>query len=106
MTIFDEREQAFENQFRHDQDLLFRVRARRDRLAGLWAAELLGMTGADAERYAQQIVEADIGATGPHDVLERLCHDLHAKGVPLSDRRVEKALIRFSAEARQQVMAE
>ena len=54
MTTFDDREKAFENKFQHDADLLFRIRARRDRLAGEWAADLMGLSGAEAEAYARQ----------------------------------------------------
>ncbi|WP_207461784.1 DUF1476 domain-containing protein [Azospirillum sp. SYSU D00513] len=106
MTLFDEREQAFENQFSHDQDLMFRVRVRRDRLAGLWAAGLLGKRGAEAESYARDLVEADVGTAGPHDVMERLSRDLHERGVGLTERQMAKELSRISAEARRQVMAE
>lgn len=106
MTTFDERERAFENKFQHDQDLLFRIRARRDRLAGLWAANLLGLTGAEADAYVRQIIEADIGAVGPHDIRDRLAADLHAKGIDISDHRVERELVTLLEVARQQVHAE
>ncbi|MBK3777841.1 DUF1476 domain-containing protein [Azospirillum sp. YIM DDC1] len=106
MTTFDERERAFENKFQHDQDLLFRIRARRDRLAGLWAASLLGLTGGEADAYVRQIIDADISATGPHDIRDRLAADLHARGVDISDHRVEKELAQLLDVARQQVHAE
>lgn len=106
MTTFDERERAFENKFQHDQDLLFRIRARRDRLAGLWAAGLLGLSGADADAYARQILDADIGTAGQHDIRDRLAGDLHAKGVDISDHRVEKELAALLDVARQQVVQE
>lgn len=106
MTTFDERERAFENKFQHDQDLLFRIRARRDKLAGLWAAGLLGLTGADADAYARQIIDTDIGTAGPHDIRTRLAADLHAKGVDISDHRVEKEMAELLDTARQQVAVE
>ncbi|MBP2312197.1 DUF1476 domain-containing protein [Azospirillum soli] len=106
MTTFDERERAFENKFQHDQDLLFRIRARRNRLAGLWAADLLGLTGADADAYARQIIDADVGASGPHDIRDRLAADLHARGIDISDHRVEKELAHLLDVARQQVHQE
>lgn len=106
MTTFDERERAFENKFQHDQDLLFRIRARRDRLAGLWAANLLGLTGAEADAYVRQIIEADISTVGPHDIRDRLAADLHAKGIDISDHRVERELVTLLEVARQQVHAE
>mgnify|MGYP001335274706 CR=1 FL=1 len=106
MTTFDERERAFENKFQHDQDLLFRIRARRDRLAGLWAASLLGLTGVEADAYVRQIIETDFGTAGPHDIRDRLAADLHAKGIDISDHRVEKELVHLLDVARQQVHAE
>lgn len=106
MTTFDERERAFENKFQHDQDLLFRIRARRDKLAGLWAADLIGLKGAEADAYARQILDADFGTAGPHDIRNRLIADLQARNVDISDHRVDKELDHILAVAREQVMAE
>ena len=106
MTTFDERERAFENKFQHDQDLLFRIRARRDKLAGLWAADLMGLRGADADAYARQIVEADFSAVGPHEIRTRIANDLHGKGIDISDHRVERELERLLAMAHDQVVRE
>ncbi|SMH53587.1 DUF1476 domain-containing protein [Azospirillum agricola] len=106
MTTFDDREKAFENKFQHDEDLLFRIRMRRDKLAGLWAAGLMGLGGAEAEAYARQIVEVDIGTPGPHDIRDRLAADLHARGVDISDHRVEREMGHLLDLARQQVNAE
>ncbi|WP_431862259.1 DUF1476 domain-containing protein [Azospirillum sp.] len=106
MTTFDEREQAFENKFQHDQDLLFRIRARRDRLAGLWAADLMGLHGADADAYARQMVEVDFSTSGPHEIRTRIADDLRAKGIDISDHRVEKELERLLSLAHDQVVRE
>lgn len=106
MTTFDARERAFENKFQHDEDLLFRIRARRDKLAGLWAADLMGLAGADADAYARQIVEADFGTVGPHDIRTRLTGDLHGKGIDISDHRVERELERLLHVAHEQVVKE
>lgn len=106
MTTFDDREKAFENKFQHDEDLLFRIRMRRDKLAGLWAAGLMGLSGPDADAYARQIVDTDIGTPGPHDIRDRLSADLHAKGVDISDHRVEKEMAHLLELARKQITAE
>lgn len=103
MTTFDDREKAFENKFQHDEDLLFRIRARRDRLAGEWAADLMGLAGTEAEAYARQIVDTDIGTPGPHDIRDKLSADLHARGVDISDHRVEKQMAHFLEIARDQI---
>jgi len=106
MTTFDDREKAFENKFQHDEDLLFRIRTRRDTLAGLWAAGLMGLDAESAKAYARQIVEVDIGTPGPHDIRDRIAADLHAKGVDISDHRVEKEMAQLLDLARQQVTTE
>lgn len=106
MTTFDERERAFENLFQHDQELLFRIRARRDKLAGLWAADLLGLSGGEADAYARQVVDTDFGTAGPHDIRTKLLADLQGKGVDISEHRVEKELDHLLVVARQQVVTE
>ncbi|MGL4309006.1 MAG: DUF1476 domain-containing protein [Paracoccaceae bacterium] len=103
MTTFDERESAFENKFAHDADMQFRAEARRNKLAGLWAAGLLGKTGSDADAYAKEIVTADFEEAGSEDVVRRLAADLGA----LSDADTIRAkLIGLMAEAKAQIMSE
>jgi hypothetical protein len=106
MTTFDDRERAFENQFQHDLDLLFRIRARRDRLAGLWAADLMGLTGSEADAYAKQTVETDFGTAGPHELRTRLLGDLQGKGIDISEHRIEKELQHLLQVAHDQVVSE
>lgn len=106
MTTFDEREQAFENKFKHDQELLFRIYARRAKLAGLWAAEQMGLTGDDAAAYAKQIVAVDFEEPGHKDIVRKLLADFEAKGVVLSEHRIEKELESLLETARQQLQAQ
>lgn len=79
MTTFDDREQAFENKFAHDAEMQFRAMARRDKLAGLWAAELMGLTGSAADEYAMSVVQADFEEPGDDDVVRKLTADLGAR---------------------------
>ena len=79
MTTFDDRENAFEAKFAHDAELQFRVDARRNKLVGLWAAELLGKTGDDAAAYAKEVVASDFEEAGHEDVVRKLTGDLGAK---------------------------
>jgi len=81
MTTFDKREEGFEKKFAHDEELKFKAYARRNKLLGLWAAELLGKTGTDAEAYAKEVVLADFETAGDEDVLKKVATDLAAKGV-------------------------
>ena len=76
MTTFDDREHAFEAKFAHDADMQFRAEARRDKLVGIWAAGLLGKSGAEAEAYALTVVRADIAHAGTDDVVAKLAADL------------------------------
>ncbi len=81
MTTFDKREEGFEKKFAHDEELQFKAMARRNKLLGLWAAEKLGKTGADAEAYAKEVVLADFEEAGDGDVLRKVATDLKEKGI-------------------------
>ena len=106
MTTFDDREKAFEGAFSHDMELQFKARARKNKMLGLWAAGLLGKSGADAEHYARDIVMADFEKPGDHDVIHTLMRDLAAAGKPTEEHTIRKQGERFLVEATKQVMAE
>jgi len=76
MTTFDDREHAFEAKFAHDAEMQFKAEARRNKLLGLWAAELLGKTGDDANAYAQDVIKADFAEAGDEDVYRKLAGDV------------------------------
>jgi hypothetical protein len=76
MTTFNDRESAFENTFAHDEEMQFKASARRNKLLGLWAAALLGKSGADAEGYAMEVVQSDFAEVGHEDVVRKLVADL------------------------------
>ncbi len=82
MSTFDERENAFENKFAHDAEMKFKAEARRNKLLGLWAAELLGKSGDDAEAYAKEVVKADFEEAGHEDVVRKVAGDLGDKSDP------------------------
>jgi hypothetical protein len=104
MTTFNEREKAFENKYKHDQDLQFKVEARRNKLLGLWAAELLGISGADAEAYAKEVIASDFDEPGDEDVLQKVLADFESKAVDMSAHRLRKKMDELTAVAKQQVM--
>jgi hypothetical protein len=106
MTTFDQREQAFEQKFGHDEELKFKARARKNKMLGLWAAGLMGKTGAAAETYARDIVMADFEKPGDHDLVHTLMHDLAAAGKPTEEHTIRRQGERFMAEAMKQVMTE
>ncbi len=104
MTTFDEREQAFENKFKHDEEQLFRIYARRAKLMGLWAAEKMGITDEAADSYAKQMVAGEIDDPGHEAIFRRIRTDFDAKGVACSDHAIEKQMAEMLDEARRQVM--
>jgi hypothetical protein len=105
MAVFEERERAFESQFKHDQDLQFKVKARRNRLLGLWAAERMALAGDAAQAYAQELVDAEFTG-GDRHIVEKVCADLNAKGQSCTPAQVEFELTHFAEAAKQQIMRE
>jgi hypothetical protein len=99
MTTFDNRKDAFENKFAHDEELRFKAMARRNKLLGLWAAELMGKSGADADAYAKTVVMADFEEAGDDDVYRKVKGDLDAAGVQQSEHQVRRAMDELLAKA-------
>lgn len=106
MTTFDDRQKAFENKFKYDEEMKFKATARRNKLLGLWAAAKLGKTGADADAYAKEVVAADFDRPGDDDVIEKLLADFAAANIALAKADVVFELERFFAEALTQLRAE
>jgi hypothetical protein len=100
-TTFDKREEGFEKQFAHDEELRFKAYARRNKLLGLWAANLLGKTGADAEAYAKEVVLADFEEAGHEDVVRKVVADLAGKGV--DEQQVRAMMAELLAQAIEQI---
>ena len=103
---FDERKTAAEAKFKHDEEFKFKVMARRNKLLGLWAADLMNITGADAEAYAKQVVVADFDEPGDEDVLRKVLGDLQAKGRSEDNADVRRQMDRLLEEAKQQLTEE
>lgn len=106
MSTFDDREKGFETKFAHDEALKFRAYARRNKLLGLWAAEKLGLSGADADAYAQAVVIADLQEAGDDDVLNKVKGDFAAKGVAQSDHQIRRTMDELLAKAVAQIQTE
>ncbi len=106
MTTFNDREKAFEDKYKHDQDLQFKVEVRRNKLLGLWAAELLGLQGAEAEAYAKEVVSADFEEPGDADLVRKVLADLSAKQVDMTEHHLRKKMEELQVEAKHQVMTE
>ena len=103
MTTFDKREEGFEKQFAHDEELKFKATSRRNKLLGLWAAEKLGRKGPDAEAYAKEVVMADFEEAGDDDVFRKVRKDLDAGGVGTTDQEIRAAMIDLMGKAIEQI---
>jgi hypothetical protein len=106
MTTFDTREKEFEARFKHDQELHFKITARRNLLLGLWGAHQLGLLGDAAQAYAQKIVEAQLQPDGNRNVIDKLAADLGAKDPMLTAARIRFELEHFAEQAKRQLMQE
>ena len=105
-SSFNDREKGFEAKYRHDQETEFKIIARRNKLLGLWAAEQMQITGADADAYAREVVVADFEEPGDDDVLRKVLGDLEAKHIESSQHRLRRRMDELRAEAKQQIMGE
>ena len=106
MTDFKDRERAEEAKFALDQETEFKVMARRNKLLGLWAAELMGLTGSDAEAYAKAVVLADLEEAGDDDVFRKVRGDFDSKGVDRTDQRIREHMAELLPIARDQILNE
>lgn len=104
MTSFDDREKAFETKFARDEEMAFRVTARRNRLLGQWAAAQMGLTPEETDAYAKAVVQADFEESGDDDVVRKLLGDLLAAGIETDEGIVRQALEAQTVEARRQLM--
>jgi hypothetical protein len=105
MRSFEDRQKGFEAEFKRNQELQFRVTARRNKLFGLWAAEKLGLQAGDAaEAYARAVVDADFEKPGDSDVIDKVQKDLAAKGMNLSEAQLRTELGRAADESKRQLI--
>ena len=103
MTTFDDRKDAFEKKFAHDEELRFKATARRNKLLGLWAAQQLGKSGADAEAYAKSVVMADFQEAGDDDVLRKVKSDLEATGAVSGEADLRRVMSELMEKAIEEV---
>ena len=104
MTTFDDRERAFETKFARDEEVAFRITARRNRLLGQWAAQQMKLTPEETDAYAKAVVQADFEEAGDEDVVRKLLGDLTAAGIDTDEAAVRRALDEQTVEARRQLI--
>ena len=103
MTTFDDRENAFENKFAHDQEMQFKAESRTNKLLAIWASGLLGKTGSEVDSYITEVIRADFEEAGHEDVVRKVAGDLGDKS-SADEVRTQRAA--FMAEAKAQLMSE
>lgn len=103
MSGFDKREEGFESKFAHDADLRFKAEARRNKLVGAWAAELMGLSGDAAEAYGKDLVKEDLKEAGDDDVFRKIRADFDAKGIEQSDHQIRRTMDDMLAQAVEEV---
>ena len=104
MTTFEDRERDFEKRFQHDEELRFKANARRNKMLGLWAAEKLGLSGAEAAAYAKEVVLSDFEEPGDDDVLRKVLSDFETKGVAIEAAKIRHEMDRLMPLAKQEIM--
>ena len=104
MTTFEDRQRDFEKRFQHDEELRFKTNARRNKMLGLWAAEKLGLTDAEAEAYAKEVVMSDFEEPGDDYVLRKVLSDFEAKGITIGAAKLRHEMERLMPLAKKEIM--
>lgn len=99
MSSMKDREEGFERKFAIDEELRFKANARRNKALGLWAAEKLGKSGADADAYAKEVLMSDFEEAGDHDVLRKVKKDFEAAGIDQSEHQIRRTMDELMAKA-------
>lgn len=102
--LFSDREKAFENKWAHDEELRFKVLARRNKLLGLWAAGEMGLEGTGAEDYAKAVVQAELTAAADEAVFQKIRTDLAARKIARTDHLIRTRMDEFLEAAKKELM--
>lgn len=95
MNNFKDREKAYEAKFAQDEELRFKVEARRDKKLGLWLAEKMGKTSEEAENYAKEVVISDLKEAGDEDVIAKVMADIEAAGLDITREQIVEKLSEY-----------
>jgi len=103
---FNDREKGFEAKFQLDQETEFKIEARRNKLLGLWLAEKLGINDSEKERYAGEVVAADLEEPGVEDVVRKCMADIENRGASVSEEEIRNKIRELNSEAHRQIVGE
>ena len=106
MSQFEDRQKGQEAKFAFDAEKKFKAEARRNKLVGIWAAELMSLTGDEAKAYAAEVVAADFEEAGDEDVFRKVSADLKAKGLSIGDDVIRQKMVQLVQVANEQIAAE
>ena len=98
MSSFDDREKSFEKKFAHDEELQFKVSARRNKYIGQWASQILGYNSDQEKEYIQSVIKADFAEAGDEDVFRKVKTDL--KDHNISDEEIRKKMDDLNEKAK------
>ena len=104
MTSFDDRERAFEAKYARDEDMAFRIIARRNRLLGEWAARLMGLSEAETDAYSKDVIRSDFEEAGDEDVIRKVLGDLTSAQIDITNEKIREVLGHKTVEAKRQLM--
>jgi hypothetical protein len=106
MSQFEDRQKGQEAKYAFDAEKKFKAEARRNKLVGIWAAELMSLTGDEAKAYAAEVVAADFEEAGDEDVFRKVSGDLKAKGLDIGDDVIRQKMAQLVQTANEQIAAE
>ena len=106
MSEMDKREDAFESKFAHDAELKFKAQARRNKLLGIWAADLMGLNADEAQDYAKEVIKSDFEEAGDEDVFRKVSADIKEAGANVSEEDLRNKMAELLAQAKEEVLNE
>ena len=106
MDGMEDRKKAAESKFRHDEEMDFKIAARRNKLLGRWAADLMNLSQSETADYIRQVIESDFEEVGDEDVFRKIRGDFDARGIEQSDHQIRRTMAELLEEARRQVTQE
>ena len=104
MSSFDEREKSFEKKFVRDEELQFKVNAKRNKYLGEWAADKLGKVDSDRAAYAQEVIKSDFAGPGDEDVFRKIQSDFKKASISISDSKIREQMSSLLERAKKEFL--